>query len=691
MASFHEEFTPSEETKYECTRSDMDVSKCIHLERLCSQMQRYHLTSNATEFASHIHLLLDDFLHLLSMHQNQFDIITHRFGVCDINQCNIIRRNYRNRNTKMNQTTHHLENACMQILDKIHCYYSHCYDIGNKLTSKDHAIINEQKCEQIDDVDRLLRNQTIIPMKRIQKRIRQSCQHINGIQQTSSKYNNQLIQPIINDQMYSFGIEFCYGYDTEYNTENAIKIKAKYASLKHELTHNEISHINIEQFNVEYSKAQIHFNSHYRRKHAMMGELKMHHLLALLIYCNYDFLQCEFSKTYRDNISEHNNFYYLGKYIKIAVHDFGENIGRKYKKLYHGVSKELLFPQIIGNDRKPINIFIPLSTSSSFEVAANFANDNSGLILQFGGSFTPYFDVSWLSDFGNESEKLFIQGRTANGHLKINNIVNCQTGTELQIILRSLALIDQFISAWHNCSDGYQQIVKDNGIVVTVLIERLIHHQLSYRLRSYKAFVSLDAYVQQAINIYFENQRKIVMHMDIIYEKRFEFFYKILFDLNKVKKGLNIDLHILSALFPHGSAIQLIGVNLCALSMENILCNLKAEVTGIVTELMLVCNENSDLLVEDAISAYAEMFKQIKFNMIPSETRHCLHLERDDCVATFRTEIQNMSDESVPKEKDNDSDAICDLGSIQNFIDNYIDEEHTIHDTDDEFMELNEL
>ena len=57
-----------------------------------------------------------------------------------------------------------------------------------------------------------------------------------------------------------------------------------------------------------------------------------------MIYCNYDVLQYEFSKTYRESISKHNNFYHLGKYLKMAVRRFGTVINEgAVKTFYHGV------------------------------------------------------------------------------------------------------------------------------------------------------------------------------------------------------------------------------------------------------------------------------------------------------------------------------------------------------------------
>ena len=106
-------------------------------------------------------------------------------------------------------------------------------------------------------------------------------------------------------------------------------------------------------------------------------------LFALMIYCNYDVVQYEFSKTFRCDTDKHTNFWHLGRFLRTAVLEYGTTIkAGVIKSFYHGISEKLLF-QKIGY----VKINSPLSTSSSIVVAANFASDN-GLIIEFGAGWS---------------------------------------------------------------------------------------------------------------------------------------------------------------------------------------------------------------------------------------------------------------------------------------------------------------
>eukprot|EP01084_Bolivina_argentea_P136229 239928_1 len=73
-------------------------------------------------------------------------------------------------------------------------------------------------------------------------------------------------QPITDDNKYKLGFRFTYGYDNEQPIKTSIKVLQRYESLKEELTTNKLSTISAVQFNIEYKKAEINFNSDYRRE-----------------------------------------------------------------------------------------------------------------------------------------------------------------------------------------------------------------------------------------------------------------------------------------------------------------------------------------------------------------------------------------------------------------------------------------
>eukprot|EP01084_Bolivina_argentea_P053439 98098_1 len=245
-----------------------------------------------------------------------------QLAVCSINDCIRYKRNCRDRNTI---NVDEAPTVLTDIIDKIHCYFLHTYDIGYGLSLDEQRNINnveEEKKHSNSDLDLVNRNIQQLQKVLLEKR------HNNGIcssiLKNFQKKNEYKIKQIIDnvlaapidDTFYSFGINFKYGYDTEFIDENekwlAGDISKKYTSLKEELTCNKISVIAMVQFNHECKKAKIHFQSQFCKKtffrwteadvfskRTVLWELSVELLLSLIIYCNFTELQYKFSKTYR--------------------------------------------------------------------------------------------------------------------------------------------------------------------------------------------------------------------------------------------------------------------------------------------------------------------------------------------------------------------------------------------------------
>eukprot|EP01084_Bolivina_argentea_P059372 108423_1 len=251
--------------------------------------------------------------------------------------------------------------------------------------------------------------------------------YLHSVTHNTKRISNRFVT---NNGQYLFGYNFIYDnqrrwFQHQPEWSGVVIISAKYSTLKQEITTNSICRLTMNKFDNEFQKAQIYFNSSYCKQNF---DIKLEHILSLMFYCNHDELQYLFSKTCRDNnINQHNNFYHLGRTIKRAISIYGTDFNKgNVNILYHGISKQLMFPSYIGYHDNGITIQCPLSTSSSVTVASNFTNNKNGLIIEFAykqsiyeisNSFDvswpfkicKYFSVSWLSDYANESEYLFYQ------------------------------------------------------------------------------------------------------------------------------------------------------------------------------------------------------------------------------------------------------------------------------------------
>eukprot|EP01084_Bolivina_argentea_P294097 505959_1 len=500
-----------EETFINCC-IDKDVFHCKAVNRLKTAMCEYdkYIKYQDERDLVNINILsvLDDFHHTLDYHdkdilyQQIYNQITCDIP-CDVSNCIIFKKHYKGRS------------QC-SILDKIHCFYAHCYDIGHRLTRKEKELVKEFNKDKyyheyvttgdISNKAMVQRTKILYPKQQIYRNLNVNNRNIRYTELLSQNIENDNEQY---DNIYKFGWEFRYGgeeKEEKYNPNAIVNIIAKFVCLKEELTKNDICAVEISQFESEYANAIMNYNSRKRRQD--YPNLAINHILTLLFYCNYDGLQNQFSKTYRfKNGSKHCNFYHWGKTLKAAVHQHGTKIENNHSKtFYHGDDKKLLPAQIIGQKGIGVHIFCPLSTSSVLEVAINFTCQNNGLITEFEGSSwiqsqTKYFAVSWLSNYPSERECLFIQNEST---LQIVNIKDPQTGCNYGLIIDALEIIDQIVS---------DQFIETNHIRFAAgekLITKIIHDRLSNEIdnEKYCKFNSLQSYARKLINRYFEKKKK---------------------------------------------------------------------------------------------------------------------------------------------------------------------------------------
>eukprot|EP01084_Bolivina_argentea_P043266 79719_1 len=335
----------------------------------------------------------------------------------------------------------------------------------------------------------------------------------NATNSRHHRYNQQYVTDMFSGKhqdtkIFKVGVKFHYGKETKFadssngasdskSTNDDVLIeKAKWKNLKEELTQNTIESLSVTQYDKEKKKARNHFNSDYRKQ--TYSDMLIDHILALMVYCNFDKLQFKFSKTYWDSeyINQHWQFYYLGLFIKEAVHEFGNVLQNDDKhQFYHGIRETLLLPTIIN-----AQIYCPLSTSSSKDVAINFTDFN-GIMIQFGApnvGNAKEFSLSWLSDYSNEQEHLFIQNDWG---LKINDIVDASTGCEYAQLINGLKDIHAVLKGLPSTGDSNCSLIKN-----------IVEHQLSHTMDEFKPISTLNEYGNGLIDNFFKTTK--ILHVN---------------------------------------------------------------------------------------------------------------------------------------------------------------------------------
>eukprot|EP01084_Bolivina_argentea_P260646 440228_1 len=627
------------------TKISLDCPRLLPLLSLLNtlnQLCRYHSTNieNIIEKINIDHMV-DGFLHLINQHNTDTDVefVFNKLQTCDVTKCLLFK--YRNKmhalQSKEMKFSQIRNVAYYQILATIHCYYQHAFTVGNRLAKSDMIMLETKNNKHMDPCclvnTRLLQMNKLLTLRR-----QQHLKHIqNVLKQRNYKKYNSLLQHYNQeeDSTYSFGIEFKYGYHSEYPYEyqDGVSVSAKYKSLKEELVSNAIATISQKQFNNEYHKCNIYFKSDYC-KQTFQPKIICHwkadiewifhieYLFSLMIYCNYSELQYKFSKTYRENNGkDHNNFYHLGKYLKIAIKRFGKRIcDGEVSNFYHGIGQQLILPRYIGNNGWGVYIHCPLSTSSSLSVATNFTNNNQGLIVQFGPAnykYTKYMSVAFLSDYPEELEHLFIQNNDEYETLEVVNIFDVQCGYEYKSILSVLKIINGLLT--HNPLSISMHINQYDELSfhgISSGSQRLMKQIISHRLSLESECIRFSKYAKRLIKTYFHNKTEIKINYGMIKycNHKDSFLLDLLFDF----KYKFIKLKKIVALFENIRIIQVYNVKLCSFTIDNILEYLSTvESSCTINRIDFKwISKDSELTIKDALCQYRKAFTPIGYDII---------------------------------------------------------------------------
>ena len=248
----------------------------------------------------------------------------------------------------------------------------------------------------------------------------------------------------------AFSTGFIFEYETIEEMADHLLVVPKFANLKEEILQS--GFVGKRKWrNLVYLKAVKFWNTakvKRLRSENPWPEPTLEHLLAIILYCDFTTFCTAFSSTYRrENVFETME-------SVISRHSEYANCGRLLVELKwicgisHGEG-----PFYCGMDRVfnigsfAISLKGPCSTSIVREVAVNFAQEK-GMILtvnndNYDGKEATYIDCSWISNFAEESKRLWIGVRRS---IRIESIVLVRSAKNYQNAVRALYLFDSMIS-----------------------------------------------------------------------------------------------------------------------------------------------------------------------------------------------------------------------------------------------------
>ena len=251
--------------------------------------------------------------------------------------------------------------------------------------------------------------------------------HVNHHERVVSNSNEQpkLSNPISENE--SAGSKsFGYGEYLEYWRQgHSNSVSPKYKDLREELTKNNVARIPSDKYDELYGKAEELLtksplvakqvgdsNKICRIKEGSAPSVE--HMIALLIYTDFNHHQCEFKKQCRkmsaneslqDLVDKNSEIYHWSKLIKELCIFYGEIMGVN-DELYTGIGEYLMFDSLCTRFECPI------STSTKLDVAKRFAD--GAIILKFkrGSTNTKTLDVTEYSNFGTRESERLVAGST---------------------------------------------------------------------------------------------------------------------------------------------------------------------------------------------------------------------------------------------------------------------------------------
>merc|ERR1712087_472517 len=179
----------------------------------------------------------------------------------------------------------------------------------------------------------------------------------------------------------------------------------------------------------------------------MGSALSAWHLHSLICYCDLSALSTAFSATFRkrnkfESVSSlkrrHSAFAHFARLLVEAVQDFGvrdNSDKRDHGPFWCGLSV------VLNIGSYAIYLKGPCSTSKQRAVATNFAK-RGGIILKMmnpSTSYIPHFDCSWLSNYWEEDERLWV---ATEQRLQIESILIVENANNYRKFIEALYYFD---------------------------------------------------------------------------------------------------------------------------------------------------------------------------------------------------------------------------------------------------------
>eukprot|EP01084_Bolivina_argentea_P034106 63111_1 len=469
--------------------TNCDASSCKKIQRVTAALSFRELVKDEEGFDDYIveyfeqyKTLLNDYHHIIISHipiPNQFELIYKIItrltkGKCDIRTCKWFKRSQQKHH--LNQNKSHIKFKDLtatfyhDILDNIHCYFQHSYDIGYRIhNSMLNDINNEHKQIMYTDVN----------IQKIKEHITKnttkhnnSSRHERFIDSLSDVHSTILLDdekhPVINH----------FEIGNRYHKQN--RNRNKYTTLKEEILNNAMHPLQNNTFKISLHKAEQYMASDVVKamKNTSNNDIEenepisLNHILSIILYCDHQKLHNSLCRAFKVQNNENNHkineYWNWYTYLMESVEFFG-NVLSADNGFYYCFSTTYSSDELnkCYFQNFSLKFCSPTSTTGQLNVAIASCNNQNGVMLKLEKHFTDgmgmdrlrYINCSLFSYHSNEDEKLFIGGKYP---LKISNMTFINTCKSFEPLIYAMTLLDEMLGGANSkqeISTNYMHII----------------------------------------------------------------------------------------------------------------------------------------------------------------------------------------------------------------------------------------
>ena len=300
---------------------------------------------------------------------------------------------------------------------------------------------------------------------------------------------------------------------------------------------------------------------------------------------------------------------------------------RENVSFFHGLSKSLHFARVQSR------IGGPLSTTSDFSVALNFATSiEGGMILKFeydgSAKYTEamaYIDCCWMSDFASEQEAFFRGGTIMMSLRDICSVSDVVTN--YSIFVNGLVALENFVHVDYVMLSHF--VSKTNK----ALIHKFLSHELFryYQDEKYHTFRRMPEYIGRMLRDVCAGIRDCRPNQpaDV-----FDYFFR--YDNGWIK------LDVLCTVFPRLQRITLDNVELKPRIFRCILSFLSNNPTTELRQIILHRIDEKAFTKEAAIQRYDRQFGDVNWYLFTTKYQNPKYPKIDQQVEQLMHDLQSM-------------------------------------------------